>query len=79
MRKNLLASRMSIDVAFAGAAYLRRKGSRFLCFMLEKWPEEALGVSRPLIINQIRKAMVDSDANVRRECRSTFGAFVRLW
>lgn len=60
-------------------AYLRRKGSGFLCVAIERWPRDVLRTSLPPIMGQMRKALFDADATVRREGRHTFGVFIRLW
>lgn len=63
----------------APSAYLRRKGSGFLCVAVERWPRDALRTTLPPIMGQMRKALFDADATVRREGRHTFGVFIRLW
>lgn len=63
----------------ACSASLRRKGSGFLRVAIERWPQATLRVTLPPIMRQMRDALFDTDATVRREGRHTFGVFIRLW
>ncbi|CAN0151079.1 unnamed protein product, partial [Laminaria digitata] len=60
-------------------ASLRRKGSGFLRVAIESWPEANLRPTLSPIMRQMRDALFDTDATVRREGRHTFGVFIRLW
>lgn len=61
------------------AAHLRRKGSAFLCVAIERWPRNTLRITLAPIMGQMRHALFDADATVRREGRHTFGVFIRMW
>jgi len=65
-------------ISFA-VAYLRRKASTFLRVAIERWPRDVQRASLMAMLEQIPKTLLDVDANVRREGRHTFGAFVRRW
>ncbi|CAM9993495.1 unnamed protein product, partial [Ectocarpus sp. 8 AP-2014] len=69
----------TVSLVGSKKAYLRRKGSGFLCVAIERWPRDALRTTLPPIMGQMRKALFDADATVRREGRHTFGEFIRLW
>ena len=66
-------------LVFFAVAYLRRKASTFLRVAIERWPRDVQRASLMAMLEQIPKTLLDVDANVRREGRHTFGAFVRRW
>ncbi|CAM9642397.1 unnamed protein product [Scytosiphon promiscuus] len=69
----------TVSLAGSRKAHLRRRGSTFLCVAIQRWPRETLRITLSPIMGQVRNALLDADATVRREGRHTFGVFVQMW